>query len=44
MNRVIESYCPAASASLPLPRQAAGTLLATAGREMGVGKFRGFSL
>jgi len=27
MNRVIESYCPAASASLPLPRQAAGRWL-----------------
>ena len=26
INRVVESYCPAASASLPLPRQAAGTL------------------
>jgi len=32
MNRIIESYSPAASASLPLPRQAAGTLCIMAGQ------------
>jgi len=32
MNRVIGNYFPAASASLPLPRQAAGTLATMAGQ------------
>ena len=32
MNRIIESYCPAASVSLPLPRQAAGRLATMAGQ------------
>jgi len=34
MNRVIESYCLAASASLPLPRQAAKTLVAICGQRL----------
>ena len=38
MSRVTESPYPAASASLPLPRQAAGTLSATAGRVGSVGE------
>jgi len=34
MDRVVKGFYPAANTSLPLPRQAAGTLYAIAGQQI----------